>query len=387
MINLAVLEIASFLAVTGLGIVSPDRRWDLFLDNELSGVSDATVSNFLARQYDTELGWDNVPSSQGGARNILNAPWIATYDAKGARTSCMAAATDDGDAIIATYGDSFTHGDEVNNDATWQCALERRIRRRVVNYGVAAYGVDQAVLKAERHWRQGRIAPITLLCVYENDLDRALNRYRPFLSPHTGAKLGFKPSFRMIGNNVVFLPNPLRRDVVTVKEVKALAVSLIPTDYWASSAGRVLPNFPYSMQLFGTAFRATERKLNTLHFSDNIWDIPEGRDVMLHILGEFAGVAKQYGTRPVLLMIPDVSRWKGGRVAPAYKTFLRTALAKAQPQLLTIDIADFRFDEREFNLMPFRGHPSAHGNEIVANAVLDGLTGAGVSVLDATRTR
>jgi hypothetical protein len=372
-INVVVLEVASFLAVTGLGIVSPDRRWDLFLDTELSGLTDATISSFLHGKYDAELGWDNVPSTRMDAHSILNSPWTASYDANGARTSCVATASGAGDAIIATYGDSFTHGDEVNDDTTWECALERRIQRRVANFGVAAYGVDQALLKAERHWRQGRIAPVTLLCVYENDLDRALNRYRPFLSPSTGGKLGFKPSFRRVDNKVVLLPNPLRPEIVTVQEVKGLAVSLIPTDYWASGAARVLPEFPYSVQLFGAVLRTTKRKFDNRRFSDNIWDLPEGREVMLHMLSEFANVARQYGTRPVLLMIPDVSRWKGGRVPPAYKTFLREVRVKTDPHLRVIDVDDVGFNEREFNLAPFRGHASAYGNEIIAQAVLDGL--------------
>jgi hypothetical protein len=285
----------------------------------------------------------------------------------------MAGSNDHTPPFIAAYGDSFTHGDEVNDDATWPCALERRIQRRVANNGVPAYGVDQALWKAERHWKQGRIAPITLLCVYDSDLSRALNRYRPFLSPDSGVTLGFKPSLREIDNRVVQLPNPLRPDVVSAQEVRALAISLIPTDYWASSAARVLPRFPYSVQLLGTVWRAGSRELGTRSHPDDIWDAPEGRGIMLHILAEFVELAKHYGTRPVLLMIPSTSGWNEGRVTPAYKRFLREALPKARLDLLVIDIGDSSFNEREFNLMPFRGHPSVYGNSVIADEVAEAL--------------
>ena len=42
-INLVVLEAVSFLAIVGLGVVSPDRRWDLFLEAQLSVKGDAPL--------------------------------------------------------------------------------------------------------------------------------------------------------------------------------------------------------------------------------------------------------------------------------------------------------------------------------------------------------
>ena len=372
-VNLVVLEGAAFLAVFGLGVVSPNRRWDLFLETQLAGVSDESVRHYLANRYDADLGWDNFPGTQRDGRSVLHAPWTARYDASGARVSCLTGAAGNGDPFVATYGDSFTHGDEVNDDETWQCALERRFQRRVTNYGVPGYGADQALLKIKRHWQQGKIAPITIFCVYEDDLRRALNRYRPFLAPDTHGTLGFKPSFRRSNDTVVLLPNPLHSEVSTVKEVKTLAISLIPTDYWARDAARVFPEFPYSMQLLATVLRATRREASTLRFSDNIWNVPEGRAVMLHLLTEFTAGAKRYGTRPVLLMIPKVNYSRDGRMTPPYKAFLREELAGARLDLQVIDVADASFDERKFNLLPFEGHPSAYGNEVIAAAVFEGL--------------
>ena len=372
-VNLVVFEAASFLAIVELRIVRPNRRWDLFMDKELSGVSDATIASFLASRYDVDLGWDNFPDTQASGRNVLDEPWTATYDATGARVSCLAGTTGDQDPLIATYGDSFTHGDEVSDDATWQCALERTMNRRVKNYGVGGYGADQALLKAERHWKRGDIASITILAVYEDGLRRTLNRYRPFLSPGTDAKLAFKPSLRKVDDTVVLLPNPLRPDVATKAEVKALAISLIPTDYWASGAARVIPKFPYSVQLLTACLRAIRWQLVNFRTSANIWDVPEGREVILHLLKEFTDRAKQYGTRPVLLMIPDTRAWSDGRVKPTYAAFLRDELDKAQLGLLIIDIADASFKEQQFNVRPFSGHPSAYGNGVIAAAVLNGL--------------
>lgn len=51
--------------------------------------------------------------------------------------------------ILAT-GDSYTQGDEVDDDHTWPAQLQGLLRRRTINAGVAAYGFDQIVLRTER---------------------------------------------------------------------------------------------------------------------------------------------------------------------------------------------------------------------------------------------
>ena len=54
-----------------------------------------------------------------------------------------------GPPVLAT-GDSYTQGDEVDNDHTWPAQLQGLLRRRTINAGVAAYGFDQIVLRTEQ---------------------------------------------------------------------------------------------------------------------------------------------------------------------------------------------------------------------------------------------
>jgi hypothetical protein len=54
-----------------------------------------------------------------------------------------------GDRVIAAVGDSFTFGDQVDDDATWPAQLEQVLGKRVVNGGVFGYSLTQAVLRAE----------------------------------------------------------------------------------------------------------------------------------------------------------------------------------------------------------------------------------------------
>ena len=63
----------------------------------------------------------------------------------------------------------------------------------------------------ERRLRQGARPPIVILGVLEEDLNRTVNRYRPFYVRHTNVRLGFKPRFYIDSDDeMTLLPNPPR---------------------------------------------------------------------------------------------------------------------------------------------------------------------------------
>jgi hypothetical protein len=109
-------------------------------------------------------------------------------------------------AVLAV-GDSFTEGAEVINKDTWPAQLERTLRIRVINAGVGAYGVDQAVLNAER------LLPIlkphaVLLGIYEHDILRV--GYRSYSAP--------KPYFEQENGVWVHKNNPVPRAAAVERE-------------------------------------------------------------------------------------------------------------------------------------------------------------------------
>ena len=85
-----------------------------------------------------------TPSVRALPRPI--SPTIATAIATCRR---WPAGTPDGPPILAT-GDSYTQGDEVPDDQTWPAYLQAIVGRRTINAGVAAYGIDQTVLRTEQ---------------------------------------------------------------------------------------------------------------------------------------------------------------------------------------------------------------------------------------------
>jgi hypothetical protein len=69
------------------------------------------------------------------------------FDEEGFRVTPVPPAEANGRPPIVATGDSFTQGDEVNDDQTWPADLQPLLKRRLINAGVAAFGFDQTVLR------------------------------------------------------------------------------------------------------------------------------------------------------------------------------------------------------------------------------------------------
>jgi lysophospholipase L1-like esterase len=99
---------------------------------------------------DAHLGW--VPrSGYSSADNPYKT--LITVDADGFRSNGPAADIASSPTIVAV-GDSFTWGTGVSDDNTWPAHLERKTGIRIRNGGVAGYGFDQTVLRAEAIMQQ-----------------------------------------------------------------------------------------------------------------------------------------------------------------------------------------------------------------------------------------
>jgi hypothetical protein len=129
--------------------------------------------------YDPLLGWVPRPNST----LARPAGWIANTDGSRFRRNHSPGETVPlvGPPILA-IGDSGAFGDEVNDHETWPAHLENRLGRRVFNAGVSAYGIDQAVLRAERLYP--RLAPtIVVFSIVSDDVTRTglefWNRWKP----------------------------------------------------------------------------------------------------------------------------------------------------------------------------------------------------------------
>ena len=111
---------------------------------------------------------------------------------------------------LSSFGDSYTHSDEVKNKETWQAVMESLTANiEVLNFGVCGYGLDQAYLRYQLDGRQFQ-SDIVLIGYMTENIKRNVNRYRPFYAPVTSLPLT-KPRFLVQEGNLTLVPNAMSR--------------------------------------------------------------------------------------------------------------------------------------------------------------------------------
>lgn len=110
---------------------------------------------------------------------------------------------------VSTFGDSFTHCDNVKNNETWQAFMESYDSNiEVINFGVCGFGLDQAYLHYLEDGHQYK-SHIVLIGFMSSDIFRNVNTYRPFYSSRTGIPLT-KPRFVIKDGKLSLIPNPMQ---------------------------------------------------------------------------------------------------------------------------------------------------------------------------------
>ena len=186
----AIALVAASVCVTLLGLELSLRVYNGKLFNFESLLDDSAsrakrISRVARVQYDQTLGW--TPTI---GRSVSH--WTANVDSSGLRSNGRSISAP-GRPILA-IGDSFTFGDEVADEETWVAALERRLNKRVLNAGVSAYGVDQAVLRAERLLDEYQ-PDIVILSFVSDDINRTEFDYFPY-------GRGWKPYFELVNGSL-----------------------------------------------------------------------------------------------------------------------------------------------------------------------------------------
>ena len=153
-------ELQRLVAGTGPDGVHPNRGW----------------------VYDAELGFVHAPSIHGGD-GVDGTNTFYDYEEDGARRliNCP-----DRPCRVHTYGDSFTHCDQVNDGETWQEYLAAHLREPIRNYGVGGYSVYQAYRRMRTVRDAGQRAQYVILNIYSDDHYRNLVSWRRSRPARTG---------------------------------------------------------------------------------------------------------------------------------------------------------------------------------------------------------
>jgi hypothetical protein len=324
--------------------------------------------------FDAELGWTNQPSTPGTSPD----GFINSIGARGTREYEAVAPV--GVTRIACFGDSYTYGDEVPYGQDWASQLEGMDPAlEVMNFGVPAYGTDQALLRFRR-LAPSLDADVFVLGILVENIGRNVNRYRPLYYPRTMTQVP-KPRFVLDGERLrlVELPFSKRTELVRAVTDGSILERVGEHEYW-DDASRLGWLGHSSIARFGAAWFAYRRRQ-----PESLWQDTDGEPfrVSIALLDAFAAEALEAGaSRALVLVFPREKELDAmlKRDDKYWQPLLDELQRRAIP---FIDLADaLAGHHREARAKPdvapiYRGgHFSPKGNRIVAGRVLEGLTSA-----------
>ena len=246
----------------------------------------------LKQIYDFSLGWKKPFPTPFGER-----PRSREYDRP----------------LMAAFGDSFTYCDQVGDAETWEEQLAGLLSADIYNFGVVAHGTDQAYLRFREESQKVR-APVMALCLITENINRIVNRYRPFYSVRTGYTLT-KPRFILRGQTRELIENPVRNENEIEKLLDPKFVESLGENDWWFRRGDEMPtlSFPYTAILLDQRFwlemfqRRAGNQIDDLtpRPRSNLWAYPPARDLMFSILDSFMEEAKASGKAAFINVLPS----------------------------------------------------------------------------------
>ncbi|HPG00255.1 MAG TPA: hypothetical protein PLE77_09295 [Kiritimatiellia bacterium] len=333
-------------------------------EERILAIPDFELQHFASTIYDPDTGWDTRPLFSWSLKNSRGKDWRFSIDAIGSRTN-----SHPGEALISSYGDSFTFCDEVNDDQTWQRQLSDLVNAKVLNFGRMGYGTDQALLRLEKNLRNGIHTKIVVLAFMTEDINRIINLYRPFLTKAPTDTLYFKPAFVQSATAAYTLVNPLPEPPDSRDDLlRALAVARQHDYWWNATQGDMI------------ALRTT---------AGMPWNNPAVLSTLEFLIERFVGLSRENDFTPVLLLIPYPSEleFHAAGTTGYYGSFVNSLNQEySHGPLIIVDMMKQPFEETKFNMIPYPegpSHASEYGNRVIANAIYSALKASGA--LDAHR--
>ena len=324
--------------------------------------------------HDSVLGWTIRPhGSRGGYR----------ADGGGIRGNREHALTPPpGKVRVAAFGDSFTHATSVPNGATWQDQVERILPGvEVLNFGVPAYGLDQAFL---RYRELGvRYHPhVVFMGFMSENIKRGVNTFRPFYFPQSGMPFA-KPRFEVHRGKLVLIPNPMP-SLADYRELLRDPEKVLPRlgehdDYYRRrshpSRFDFLPSVRFA-EVMEERFREPVKQDGVYNTSSDAYR------VALATFEEFAREARGNGSLPIAVFFPergDIRTHREGN--PASYSPLRADLEARGIRVIDLLGAFDRYDPEGTLANSHFAHYPREGNVMVGSYIRDVLVEQGLDRL------
>ena len=283
---------------------------------------------------------------------------------------------------ISAFGDSFTYGSDVPLGDNWTKRISAmRPSIEVLNYGLGAYGLDQAYLRYLRDGPTYRPDIVFIGYMTEN-FARTVNVYRGFYTTSYRNFFFSKPRFRLDHDTLVLIPNPLRTmaDYRRLRDNQEEVLGELGRNdfHFAGQYGAGPFDFSPTVRLGKIAVALIRKRAQTpILTRDGLYEPrSEAYRLTVAIFDRFYRKVLEDGALPVIIVLPDINDQKRSRdgLPRRYGILLENFRAKGYRYVDALDA--FEPVESQYtvdDLVVQWGHFSKLGNDLVAKHILGQL--------------
>jgi hypothetical protein len=299
------IECLSYIGLMALRLkgLEYDPRPHRLSEEQKTVLETRLAENGILRGHHPILGWSPIPLMHTEEVTINSQGIRAEHDySKDVPPNVVR---------VSVFGDSFTFGSDVRNSDTWESQMEAQDSRlQVLNFGVGAYGLDQAYL---RYLHEGvHFHPdIVIIGFMSENIYRNLNVFRPFYSSAYPKNIYTKPRFSFENDKLSLYRNPLvsREDYVRFLADDEVVLKEIGRNDYYYQTGYIsgqLDLLP-SVRLFKIAMRSLKEQLNPVVTRDGTYAAnSEAFRLTTRLLEAFYCAALQHESMPVIAIYPDL---------------------------------------------------------------------------------
>ena len=341
-------------------------------------------STYLA--FDPTLGWTVKPNGKLVEPDSKIECVSNSQGLRGDRE--YSPAPPEGTVRIAAFGDSFTHGDEVGNQDTWEARLEKGHKGaapfEVLNFGIGGSAPDQAYLRYQKErGKFGDLAgSVVLIGFMTENIYRMVNVYRPFYVVESQQPMT-KPRYKLEGDTLTLVPNPLASldDYKQLLEKPAEVLARVGREdyFYQTRPSKDLLHVLPSVRLV-TSLLHDDGIVSANRFRTD----SEAYRVLARMLDDFYAEVQKAHAVPVIVLLPhsrDVKRRKKGE-APEYAPLADRLKEK---QVRFVDMIDVLAGDPHPLSEVVPSHYTPLGNELVARALEKYLVENGLDTPDGVK--
>ena len=234
LIFLILIEIIIFLLFRFLKL---DFKWLVDEKDILPNFSEKQINKYNNEIFDKDLGWDNKTRKKI-EKNNSNIIIEYNFDKQGSRI------TDNKykNSNILIFGDSYSMSRYSNDNETIQYFAEKKLKKKILNYGVGNYGLDQVFLKIKKKLVNKK-GTVFIIFVPETIL-RIQSYWKHFLE--FGNTFGFKPKFNYKRGKLILEKDHLQK--LKLSSLKKLINNLKKKDFfYKNKFKKYCFSFPFSI--------------------------------------------------------------------------------------------------------------------------------------------